>query len=36
MVGWVEGIEVNILGAVAGIDFRRAALKPPELGRRGA
>jgi hypothetical protein len=25
-VGWVEGIELNILGAVAGVDFRRPAL----------
>jgi len=31
-VGWVEGIEVNILGAVAGVDFRRPALKLPGLG----
>jgi hypothetical protein len=36
MVGWVEGIEVNILGAVAGVDFRRPALKLPGLGRLGA
>jgi hypothetical protein len=35
-VGWVEGIEVNILGAVAGVDFRRPALKLPGLGRLGA
>jgi Protein of unknown function (DUF3750) len=34
-VGWVEGIEVNILGAVAGVDFRRPALKLPGLGRLG-
>lgn len=34
-VGWVEGIEVNILGGVAGIDFRRPALKLPGLGRIG-
>jgi hypothetical protein len=35
-VGWVEGIEVNILGAVAGVDLRRPALKLPGLGRLGA
>ena len=35
MVGWVEGIEVNILGAVAGVDFRRPALKLPGWGRLG-
>ncbi len=34
-LGWVEGIEVNILGAVAGLDFRRPALKLPGLGRLG-
>ncbi len=34
-VGWVEGIEVNILGGVAGIDIRRPALKLPGLGRIG-
>jgi hypothetical protein len=36
MVGWVEGIEVNVLGAVAGVDIRRPALKLPGLGRFGA
>ncbi len=34
-VGWIEGIEVSILGAVAGIDIRRPALKLPGLGRLG-
>jgi hypothetical protein len=34
-VGWVEGIEVNILGGVAGLDIRRPALKLPGLGRIG-
>ena len=34
-VGWVEGIEVSILGAVAGIDIRRPAVKLPGLGRFG-
>jgi hypothetical protein len=33
--GWVEGFEVNILGAVAGFDLRRPALKFPGLGRVG-
>lgn len=34
-LGWVEGFEVNILGAVAGIDFRRPGLKLPGLERVG-
>jgi hypothetical protein len=34
-LGWVEGIEVNVLGAVFGIDLRRPALKLPGLGRIG-
>jgi hypothetical protein len=34
-LGWVEGIEVNILSAVAGLDLRRPALKLPGLGRLG-
>ncbi|HEY8609701.1 MAG TPA: DUF3750 domain-containing protein [Roseomonas sp.] len=34
-LAWVEGIEVNILGGVAGIDLRRPALKLPGLGRLG-
>ena len=34
-VGWVEGLEVNILGAVAGVDVRRPAIKLPGLGRLG-
>ncbi|WP_373870071.1 DUF3750 domain-containing protein [Azorhizobium oxalatiphilum] len=34
-LGWLEGIEVNILGAVAGLDLRRPALKLPALGRIG-
>jgi hypothetical protein len=32
-IGWVEGVEINLLGAVAGIDFRRPALKLPGVGR---
>lgn len=34
-VGWVEGIELNILGLVAGIDVRRPAVKLPGWGRIG-
>jgi hypothetical protein len=34
-MGWVEGIEVNVLGLVAGVDFRRPALKLPGFGRLG-
>jgi Protein of unknown function (DUF3750) len=34
-VAWVEGIEVNILGAVAGVDLRRPAIKLPGVGRLG-
>jgi Protein of unknown function (DUF3750) len=34
-VAWVEGIEVNILTAVAGFDIRRPAVKLPGLGRFG-
>ncbi|WP_245504561.1 DUF3750 domain-containing protein [Aquabacter spiritensis] len=33
--GWVEGLELNILGAVAGLDLRRPALKLPAIGRVG-
>jgi hypothetical protein len=34
-LGWVEGIEVNLLGGVVGIDVRRPAIKLPALGRLG-
>ena len=34
-LGWIEGIELNILGAVAGLDLRRPGLKLPGLGRVG-
>jgi hypothetical protein len=34
-IGWVEGIEINFLGAVFGIDLRRPAVKLPGLGRLG-
>jgi hypothetical protein len=35
-IGWVEGIEVNVLGLVVGLDLRRPALKLPGWGRIGA
>jgi Protein of unknown function (DUF3750) len=34
-VGWVEGFEVNLLGAALGIEFRRPAISLPGLGRFG-
>lgn len=34
-VGWVEGIELNVLGGVVGLDLRRPAFKLPGLGRIG-
>jgi len=34
-LGVVEGIEVNVLGLVAGLDFRNPALKLPGIGRVG-
>jgi hypothetical protein len=34
-IGWVEGIELNLLGAVLGLDIRRPALQLPGLGRLG-
>lgn len=34
-LGWVEGIELNLLGAAAGFDIRRPAVKLPGLGRLG-
>lgn len=34
-VGWVEGIEVNVLGLVAGLDLRTPAVKLPGFGRIG-
>jgi len=33
--GWVEGIEFNVLGAVAGLDLRNPAVKLPGFGRIG-
>lgn len=34
-LGWVEGIEISVLGAVIGLDMRRPALKLPGIGRIG-
>jgi hypothetical protein len=34
-LGWVEGFEINLLGAVMGVDVRRPALKLPGWGRIG-
>lgn len=33
--GWVEGLEINVLGLVAGFDLRQPALKLPGFGRLG-
>jgi hypothetical protein len=34
-LGWVEGFEINLLGLVAGLDFRHPGLKLPGFGRIG-
>jgi len=34
-IGWVEGIEVNLLGLVAGLDLRYPGIKLPGFGRIG-
>jgi hypothetical protein len=34
-VGWVEGVEVNLLGLVAGLDLRHPGLKVPGYGHIG-
>ena len=34
-IGWVEGIEVGLLGLVAGLDLRHPAIKLPGFGRIG-
>jgi len=34
-VAWVEGVEINVLGLVAGLDIRRPAIKLPGFGRIG-
>jgi hypothetical protein len=33
--GWVEGVELNVLGLVAGIDLRHPGVKLPGFGRVG-
>jgi hypothetical protein len=34
-LGWIEGVEVNFLGLVAGLDVRHPAIKLPGFGRLG-
>jgi len=34
-IAWVEGVELNVLGLVAGFDLRHPALKIPSFGRIG-
>jgi hypothetical protein len=34
-VGWIEGIELNFFGLVAGLDLRHPAVKLPGFGRLG-
>jgi hypothetical protein len=34
-LGWVEGVEVNVLSLVAGLDVRQPAIKLPGFGRIG-
>ncbi|MCJ8142492.1 DUF3750 domain-containing protein [Ancylobacter sp. A5.8] len=34
-LAWVEGLEINVLGAVAGLDLRRPGIKLPGFGRIG-
>jgi len=34
-LGWAEGIEINLLGLVAGLDLRHPGLKLPGFGRIG-
>jgi hypothetical protein len=34
-LGWVEGVEFNLLGLVAGLDIRNPAIKLPGYGRIG-
>jgi len=33
--GWIEGVELNVLGLVAGLDIRHPAVKLPGFGRLG-
>jgi hypothetical protein len=34
-LGWVEGVEVNFMGLVAGLDLRHPGVKLPGFGRIG-
>jgi hypothetical protein len=34
-LGWVEGIELNFMGLVTGLDLRHPAVKLPGFGRLG-
>ncbi|GAB4065723.1 DUF3750 domain-containing protein [Ancylobacter sonchi] len=34
-LAWVEGVEINVLGAVAGLDLRQPGIKLPGFGRIG-
>ena len=34
-LGWVEGVEVDVMGMVAGLDLRHPAVKIPGVGRVG-
>ena len=34
-LAWVEGVEINVLGLVLGVDVRRPAIKLPGFGRIG-
>ena len=34
-IGWVEGLEINLLGLVAGLDLRHPGIKLPGFGRIG-
>ena len=35
LAGWEEGVEVNVLGLIVGVDVNRPALKLPLVGRLG-
>jgi hypothetical protein len=35
LVGWEEGVELNLLGLTFGVDWNRPALKLPGVGRLG-
>jgi hypothetical protein len=34
-LGWVEGVELNVLGLVAGLDLQNPGVKLPAIGRIG-